>query len=421
MRMPVKVTHMGLDSHNNFSRVTARDEQGRVAWRGRMEHGDRQKVRQELAQWPKVPVVLEGTFGWGWLSDEMRAAGQQPHLASSRKVAGWRDARGLAKSNKIDADLLSELWTEKQRWWEVWLAPPEVGDQREWLRYRMTLVRLQTGIKNRIHATMHRHGLIHPFSDLFGVKGLMWLGQMSQEQQSQEQQSLLRESTRATLAGYLRLLKQLRKQLAEVTREMRRQIRRSAVGELWRSLPGVSFILAYTILAEVGEVARFQNGRRLSKYGLLAPMADDSGDEDDAAPPGRHVGHLGRVTLQWAFITAARGASRKSDHFKAIFNRRSDNGTRDRQRAYIAVAHELCRVGYSCVKNQRSFIEQRPPRPQPSSCPARSCAAGNDCVAENGVSPPAESKPESSRPEVRRARSPLGRRRGLAPRHRASL
>jgi len=391
MGMQVKVTHMGLDCHKNFSRVTARDERGRVVWRGRLEHADRPALREELSRWPKVPVVLEGTFGWGWMSDELDEAGQEPHLASSRKVAAWRDARGLAKSNKIDADLLGELWTEKGRWWEIWLAPREVRDQREWLRYRMTLVRLQTGVKNRMHATLHRHGIGQAFSDLFGKKGLAWLERLSGDP------TRLRESTRGTLSGYLRLLRQLRRQIADVTRELRRQVRRSPAGEVWRSLPGVSFILAYTILAEVGDVRRFPNGRHLSSYSLLAPLADDSGEEDGPTPIGRHVGHLGRVTLKWAFIQAARRAAVKSAYFKAIFDRRSDGGRRDRQRAYIAVARELCRVGYSCVKNQRSFMEQRPPRPQ----------------GQEPRPPAAVEVHRPSRPGVRRARSPLGRCRAI--------
>ena len=63
------------------------------------------------------------------------AAGLDPHLASSRKVAAWRQARGMAKSNRTDADLLSELWDQQPRRWEVWLAPPEVRDRREWLAH----------------------------------------------------------------------------------------------------------------------------------------------------------------------------------------------------------------------------------------------------------------------------------------------
>jgi transposase len=390
-----KVSHMGLDCHKNFSRVTARDEHGRVVWRGRLEHADRQQLKEKLASWPKVPVVLEGTFGWGWISDELAEAGQDPHLANSRKVAAWRDARGKAKSNRIDGDLLGELWTEKEHWWEIWLAPQAVRDQREWLRYRMTLVRLQTGVKNRIHATLHRHGIIHPFSDLFGKRGLEFLAGLSRDP------TRLRESTRGTLCGYLKLLAQLRQQIAAITRELRRQVRRSPTAELWRSLPGISFILAYTVLAEVGDVSRFRNGRHLCSYSLLAPVADDSGDEDGPTPIGRHVGHLGRVTLKSAFIQAARRAVGKSEFFRAIFDRRTDNGNRDRQRGYIAVARELCRVGYSCVKNQRRFIEQRPERPSPQS-------------AEPQPPPPATTPVQRpSRPGVRRARSPLGRCREL--------
>jgi transposase len=351
-----KVTHVGVDCHKNFSRVTARDEHGKVAFRQRLEHGDRQELRKQLRAWPAgLPVVLEGTFGWGWLSDEIQAAGHEPHLASSRKTAAWRQARGLAKSNRIDADLLSDLWPEKQRWWEVWLAPPEVRDQREWLRYRMSLVRTQTALKNRVHATLHRHGIVHGFADLFGVAGMKLLKRLSDPNDA-----TLRDSARRTLAGYLRLLAQVRRQIAEATRELNRQLRRSEEGELWRSLPGVSWVLAYTILAEVGPAGRFKNGRRLCSYALLVPLADDSGDEDDATPLGRHVGHAGRRTLKWALIEAARGAVRKSGFFREIFDRRTDGGKRNKCRGYIAVARELCRVGHSCVKGRRQYREQRP-------------------------------------------------------------
>jgi transposase len=347
-----------MDCHKNFSRVTARDGQGKVLWRQRLEHRDRTVMRQQLQKWPKVPVVLEGTFGWGWISDELSQAGQEPHLSSSRKVAGWREARGIAKNNKLDADLLSELWTETKRWWEVWLAPREVRDQREWLRYRTTLVRMQTGIKNRIHATLHRHGIFFDESDLFGQAGLKLL-----EALIESDDPTLHQSTRKTLEGYLALLRTLRQHIAEVTRQLRRQVRKSVEGELWRSLPGISWVLAYTIAAEVGQIKRFKSNQNLASYSLLAAIASDSGDEDDAAPIGRHVGHIGRVALKWAFIAAARNAVRKDPQFKAVFDRRTDSGKRDKGRGYIAVARHLCRVGFSCVSKQRPYSTQRPIRP----------------------------------------------------------
>jgi len=243
MRIEAKITQAGLDNHRNFSRLTGRDATGKIVFRQRLEHKDRQALREDLGRLPAgTPVVLEGTFGWGWMSDEIKGCGLDRHLSSSRKVAAWREARGMAKNNKIDADLLSELWGQPERWWEVWLAPPEVRDRREWLRYRMALVRTQTALKNRIHATLHRHGVLHEFSDLFGCKGLAFLKGLCKEPQAgaPDAGAGLSASGRGTLGGYLKLLGQVRRQLAEVTRMIRRMVSASEEGERWRSLPGAA-------------------------------------------------------------------------------------------------------------------------------------------------------------------------------------
>ena len=163
------VSAIGMDVHYKFSSVTMRDEEGRVVARERLDHPDRQALRQRLAAWPKgVPAVLEASFGWGWLSDEMTAAGLDVRLSNCFKVEQMRKARGGAKTNKKDADLLSLLPREADEWWRIWLAPPEVRDWREWMRYRADLVGVQTQTKSRICAVFHRHGVFHEFSDVFG-------------------------------------------------------------------------------------------------------------------------------------------------------------------------------------------------------------------------------------------------------------
>jgi transposase len=377
MKMSERITQFGLDSHRTFSNVTARDAAGKIVWRKRLEHADRRPLRKELQTWPKgAAVVVEGTFGWGWWSDELSAAGLEPHLASSKKVAAWRNARGLAKSNRTDADLLSELWSQQPRWWEVWLAPPEVRSQREWLRYRMTLVRLQTGLKNRIHAILHRHGIVHGESDLFGTAGRRFLQLLVGPGEA-----TLPDSARAMWKGYLQLLDQLRRQIANVTREVRGPITRTPAGERLRTLPGIDYILGYTILAEVGRIERFRGARHLASYSVLAPRAYDSGDDDGEAPKGRHVGHAGRRTLKWAWIEAAHGAVRRGGRFREIFDRRTNGGKRDRNRGYIAVGHELCRTAYAMWNKEIDYQEDPPPRPghgkhRPGLPPAMSVAPG---------------------------------------------
>jgi transposase len=299
------------------------------------------------------------------MSDELRDAKLDPHLSSGRKVAAWRAARNPAKSNKKDADLLSELWFERprmeggvmKRWWEVWCVPPEVRDQREWLRYRMSLVATQTAVKNQVHATLHRHGIVQPFSDLFGTAGRKWLAELCQDEKS-----LMRPSGRKTMAGLLVVLVQLRRQITAATRQFRGSINRSTDVKRLTTLPGVSTVLAYTLAAEIGQIERFPSGRHLSRYSLLAPLSDDSGDERDGPPIGRHVGQAGRRTLKWAWIQAAHNAVRKSPRMKKIFDRYTDNGKYNRGRGYIVVAHQLCLIGYAMWKKQTDYHESPPPR-----------------------------------------------------------
>ena len=356
------VAQIGLDAHRKFSTVTARSDDNRILWRERLDHRNRPGLCERLRSWPEgTPVILEGTFGWGWLTDEMTAAGLDPHLASSRKVAGWREARGIAKSNRTDSDLLSELPSEKSPWWEVWLAPQEVRDQREWMRCRMSLVRTQTRLKNQIHAILHRHGILHEFSDLFGCGGRRFLNRMLPAKDK-----TLRPSAKAMLKTYLQVLDHIRRQIAQVTRQIHGQLEKSPEGKRLQTIPGVGTILAYTILAEVGRIERFKRPKHLASYALLVPRANDSGEEDEETPKGRRVGRIGRRTLKWAFIEAAHGAVRKGGRLRQIFDQHTDGGKKDRNRGYITVGHELARVVHVLLKKEIDYMDNPPDRPQES-------------------------------------------------------
>jgi transposase len=159
------------------------------------------------------------------------------------------------------------------------------------------------------------------------------------------------------------MLAQLRRQIAAATRQFRATLGRNPDVKRLATLPGVSTVLAFTIAAEIGQLDRFKNGRFLARYSLLAPLSDDSGDERDGPPIGRHVGKMGRRTLKWAWIEAAHNAVRKSPRMKKVFDRYTDNGKYNRGRGYIVVAHQMCLIGYAMWKNQTDYQETPPPRP----------------------------------------------------------
>ncbi len=334
----------GMDVHYKFSNVTFRDASGKVVSRQRLDHPDRKQLAERLSRWPTgIPVVMEASFGWGWLSDLLEQAGQDVHLSNCYKVEQMRKARGWVKTNKKDADLVSLLVFEQSDWWKVWRAPPDVRNRRELMRFRGDLVGSQTRVKSRVHAIFHRHGIFHEFSDLFGGKGRKFLVELCLYNSAN-----LPPGALLALRGQIKLLDHLRRQLADVARILHKQLLKTPLTMRLKTVPGFGLILAHVLAAEIGKIERFKNQKSLASYSLLAPRADDTGQDDPShSPKGRHLGLRGNRTLKWAFIEAAHGAVRSGVKWRAIFDWATVGGKKNRNRGYIKVARELVKVVYA--------------------------------------------------------------------------
>jgi len=350
----------GMDVHYKFSNVTFRDSDGRVVSRQRLDHPDRQGLAARLRRWPQgLPVVMEASFGWGWLSDVVEAAGLEVHLSNCYKLEQMRKARGWVKTNRKDADLVSLLAFEPSDWWKVWRAPPQVRNRREQMRFRADLVALQTEVKNRIHAIFHRHGIFHEFSDLFGGRGRRFLGELCMG----GSEYLPPEALQA-LRGQVRLLDHLRRQLAQVAWVLRQQLAKTPLIRRLDRIDGFGLILSHVLAAEIGQMERFRNHKALASYSLLAPRSNDTGQEDPReSPKGRHLGQRGNRTLKWAFLEAARGAVRSGGRWRALYDRVTCGGTKDRNRGYIKVARELVKVVYVVWAKGVDYQRNPPVRP----------------------------------------------------------
>jgi transposase len=253
---------------------------------------------------------------------------------------------------------------EKGSWWKVWRAPPEVRDRREWMRYRADLVGVSTETKNRIHAVFHRHGVFHEFSDLFGGEGRRFLQALSAG--GRHAGGVLPEGAREALAGQVRVLMALRAELATVAWRLKGQLQRDPLVKRLDGIPGIGLILAHTLAAEIGDIGRCRTHRKLAAYSCLAPQSEDTGEPDPKRPPlGRHLGSRGNLTLKWAFIEAAHGAVRHGGKWRAMFDRVTDGGRKNRGRGYIKVARELVKIVFIVWSRNVTYTET--PRPRPGS------------------------------------------------------
>jgi transposase len=99
----------------------------------------------------------------------------------------------------------------------------------------------------------------------------------------------------------LRLIDELDRDIDHCESELRRLGAEHRYVPLLCTVPGISWVLAYTIAAELGDIARFPTPRKLAGYSGLCPRVYQSGESDRRGPLAKN----GPRYLRWALVEAA--------------------------------------------------------------------------------------------------------------------
>lgn len=347
---------LGWDNHRKFSQVSLMEQtpdgQIRAVERARLEHDDKDAMRAWLARLdPEIPVALEATFGWPWVADLLEELGHPVHLGHPPIIRAL--AKHEAKTDRCDSDRLGKFQL-RGILPESYLAPPEVRQRRERIRYRMALSSLRTAVKNRSQAILHRHGILHDFSDLFGKAGRRFLDNLE-----------LPDGSRQALRGCLELLDRLTHLIGEVEQWMTDNLEVDETVRLLMTIPGVGLILAHVIYAEIGEIERFPTVRHMASYSGLAPMSNDTAGREGP----RHCSMACNHVLRWAFVEAVHGVQRtKGSHglrLRQLYLRLCKHGKRRgcKSSAKVAIAHELSKLVYVVWSKRVPYSDSPSPRP----------------------------------------------------------
>ena len=229
----------------------------------------------------------------------------------------------------------------------IWLPDPTVRAERERARFRLHLVRHRTALKNRIHATLIAFGHPVPVSDLFGTKGRELLAGLA-----------VPEPWATTLARSLRIVDELEAEIERCTADLQAAGADHPYVPLLMSVPGIAWVLGYTIAAELGDIGRFASPKKLAGYTGLCPIVRQSGRRDDRGPLAKN----GPKYLRWALIEAATHAARnpayreRYEHTKKRLGRQ-----RGSKVARVELARELSTAIWHMLTKNEPFAPGRPP------------------------------------------------------------
>jgi len=277
---------VGMDLHRRRSVLVRMTGDGRKLETARITN-DPAELRRQIARAGKSPqVVLEAAYGWYWAADTLAAAGAEVHLAHPLGVKGFAYRR--VKNDERDAADLADL-LRMGRLPEAWVAPAWVRELRELTRYRHKLVRARTSVKDQVHAILAKLGIPVTCSDIFGVWGSAWLGELVLPQPYAGKMASLRKVC-AVLDGEIALLE------AAIAGRLEDHPGYRAV----RALPGIGPVLGAVIVAEIGDVTRFPRPAELCSWAGLTPRHRES---DVVVRRGRITKQGSRI-LRWALVEA---------------------------------------------------------------------------------------------------------------------
>lgn len=249
-------------------------------------------------------------------------------------------------------------------------------DLRSLTRGRELLVQSRTELKNKIHHLLDSTNirLSSVLSDIFGKSGLTILKGLVQNKTPDEimltlpkRSKTISESLIATLPAtiptvclillqsYLNVIDSLDREIKLLEGRIRETLSsKSKELRILTSIPGIGFIGASTLIAEIGNIHDFENADKLTKWAGLTPSVYQSANVTRTGS----ITKQGSRHIRWILVELAHVAIRSKGQIRSFFERLMPK--KGYKKAIVAVARKMLRIVWHLLVNDEMFVDVVP-------------------------------------------------------------
>jgi len=359
--------YVGLDVHQKRTSIEVLDCNGKLFKRSEMK-GNWPLLLEELRKLPKpFAVCYEASCGYGYLFEQFSKIADRVVVGHPGQLA-WI-YKSKKKHNRIDATKLAKLLFLDEVP-AVHVPCAQVRLWRQTIEFRQKLLRNRVMVKNQTRSFLKERGIIPP-KNLWTVKGVAWLKGLELDENSALRRDLLLEQLQESDQKIKRVEKYLNKVAANhpgVT--------------LLRTIPGVGWRTAETLVAYIDDVRRFSSIKCVGAYFGLVPCQDASGEKNRLG----HITRDGPATVRKLLCEAAWMATRRSPTVKRYYERIMHDDPDRKKIAIVATTHYLARVAAAMLRSGECWHEQNSTATtQASEAPG---GGGENPSRPQGFSPP---------------------------------
>ena len=212
------------------------------------------------------------------------------------------------KNDRRDAMMLARLYRAGELT-AVHVPNSEDEAMRDLTRAREDAKIAERKTRQHISAFLLRHGFIYSGKSNWTVAHWRWISEIKMEHESQQ----------FTLQEYVNAARSCSERVERITEKIRLLVgnwRLRPVVEALQALRGVSLVVAVTVIAELGDLTRFDNPRELMAYLGLIPSLYSTGETIKRGPITKTGnGHARKMLTEaaWSYRMPARVGRRLLD------------------------------------------------------------------------------------------------------------
>lgn len=328
------MNYVGVDLHQKTSWFYVVDSQGK-----KLHSTNVTNIHSELKSYlHRIPkpftLAVESTYNWYFFVDLAEQFAEKVYLANSYELKSF--AKRHKKTDKIDARLIA---TVLQRGYlpVVTIADKRTRELREFLRYRMNLVRDRTRCISRLKSLLDKLGCNNS-GDFTTYKGLNTIKIKG-----------LPSIYADVIKGYCEQIIVLREGMNEIEKKIEDITEKDIDMCNLLSISGIGDFSAALVKAEIIDISRFKSFNRLCAYAGLAPRVSISANKiyHGALNTNR------RKNLQWILLENVfhfvRGSELAQKKFQRIEKKKGYNT------AKVALARDMLRIIYHVLKERRPY------------------------------------------------------------------
>jgi len=332
---------IGADLHKDTVVISVLDSNGQLVERKTLATKCKNTIRAYFSSYGlQCQVAFESVGFYQWFWELLKPVVGKLHLADPVGIRAHAGRK--AKTDRNDSLLIAQLLHEKKL--------PTAYVPEEPVASLRKLVRLRHGIAGQLAGTRKSLRWISLKTNLPGPKVL---ASDNAQKWVLAQEDKFSECDKKAARLDIDIIISLERALRDIEREIKDYIKKfpqlEKLNSLFQSIAGVGDIVAATIIAETGDIARFDNPGQISCYAGLCPKVSQSGESIHHG----HISKMGPPLLRWVLQQAAWVAIRTSDEVRRIFNRIARKA--GAKKAATAIARKLLVYAWSVARRGQPF------------------------------------------------------------------